>query len=1090
MAEQFKTRVPTLAPTKTTQARNTSVLDKLGASISSLGALQTGVQKSLDSSRALGDLFVEKINPADEDMQTSSAYSRTVRKVENEKWLETINTGLSDALTNPSHEFSSMDSASFDRYLQEAAQGRTAAFDGDEFSEWHRNDFVGMLSENLPKLRANHAKIRKARNQEKLIESTTDAITGYLSTPGRTPEQVEEYLSKLPGAGQIPKGTLVNILASASQSVASQGSNSGIDYIEANLLGSHPELQSSLNTAKNAYYRKVDEQEATRILGVATSLESQADNGILDNTAYMSAWNDPAVRRAKSMEWFLRLRRTNNRQRNTQDNVQDLVNKIKNKQEILSASAQDVNKAHDIVYDDLLATSPDTVSALTEYAKLGAASGQLSPKFKGTIQRAVTATEGIKEGSAAPSTWFAGMLLAEEYRQAGNLGLLGLDDKTALGLKYAYDTFNLANTRTTDSPMPQEEAAAAAYNLYSTFMTKSDRGTLPDILQDRRKFDKKVDSILKDRATSGWLWWKNTDAVSQELKQALKDATFTLAVTTNYDKLDDLVDAAWSTIERSVGEFAGTQFRQPEVPLHNIMQVPEAKLPEVADSMLLSDPVQLAFPDVDPEDLKVEVVGSGDDAAIFINSPDGSVAPVRMLASEVADAYHKDTVTKKALADMDAETKMDAKRRHAKVKENARAARFAASISSFGSRVDVVSDEFKDLYFSSSKDTQYLMATAWENWERATGRRKSVASRRLAGVYESAQNEQFTGMIQDLAAKVVNANDVLTQTLVGGEITELVGSTLDEAAPDELKIAEAQAFAKKIQNMPEVGVVPYLMQAGATKTLLVLNSLENMDLDEVEIPEEVTTAVAKTHPVASAFSDLDVNPFVHSISIAMKNEGGFTPNDLGNWEFMGINKGAHPDWSGWKIVEKIWDNDTLYPDEASKTSAINELMEDPVMRTNVSKFYHDNFYNYIGANNISDPTVRILAFDSSLRTSQYMGAKLMRRAIDKMQAPQVAGERGEESTSPITRAEARTIDNNIDAFRTAFTQVLTDFYESLEGGRGGRITAKTVKSWLDRNEWVLQNATKNNVKSILNKYNSFLEILNAGNDTGDSGAGE
>ncbi|NIR13170.1 MAG: hypothetical protein GWN86_04155, partial [Desulfobacterales bacterium] len=167
--------------------------------------------------------------------------------------------------------------------------------------------------------------------------------------------------------------------------------------------------------------------------------------------------------------------------------------------------------------------------------------------------------------------------------------------------------------------------------------------------------------MLKDRATSGWLWWKNTDAVSQELKQALKDATFILAVTTNYDKIEDLVDAAWSTMEDTVVEFGGTLVKQPELPLHNIMGVPKAKLPEVADSMLLSDPVQVAFPGVDPEDLKVEVVGSGDDAAIFINSPDGSIAPVRMLASEVADAYHKDTVTKKSLADMDAETKMDAK---------------------------------------------------------------------------------------------------------------------------------------------------------------------------------------------------------------------------------------------------------------------------------------------------------------------------------------------------------------------------------------------------------------------------------------------
>ncbi len=1102
MADQFQTRIPQIAPAKTAQARNTAVLDKLGASISSLGALQTGVQKSLDSSKALGDLFVEKINPADEDMQTSSAYSRTVRKVENEKWLESINTGLSDALTDPSHEFSSMDSASFDRYLQEAAQGRTTAFDGDEFSEWHRNDFVGMLSENLPKLRANHAKIRKARNQEKLIESTTGAITGYLSTPGRTPEQVEEYLSKLPGAGQIPKGTLVNIMASAAQSVAAQGSNSGIDYIEANLLGSHPELQSSLNTAKNAYYKKVDEQEATRVLGVATSLESQADNGILDNTAYMSAWNDPAVRRAKSMEWFLGLRRTNNRQRNTQDNVQDLVNKIKNKQEILSASGQDVNKAHDIVYDELLATSPDTMSAFTEYAKLGVASGQLSPKFKGAVGRAVRAIEGIKEGSAAPSTWFAAMILAEELRQTpggSRVSMLGLDDTTVLGLKYAYDTFNLTNSRTTDSSMPQEEAAAAAYNLYSTFMTKSDRGTLPDILKDRRKFDKKVDAVLKDRATSGWLWWKNTDAVSQELKQALKDATFILAVTTNYDKIEDLVDAAWSTMEDTVVEFGGTLVKQPELPLHNIMGVPKAKLPEVADSMLLSDPVQVAFPGVDPEDLKVEVVGSGDDAAIFINSPDGSIAPVRMLASEVADAYHKDTVTKKSLADMDAETKMDAKRRHAKVKEHARAARFAASISSFGSRVDIVSDEFKDLYFSSDKDTQHTLAVAWENWERATGRRKSVASRRLGDAYEYAQDEQLNQMVMDIAGRVADADDVLSQVLVGGEFTSLIGGNLN-AAPDELTVAEAQSYARKIQKMPEASIFPYIMQAGATKTLLALNSLEQGDLAETDIPQEIYTSISTRFPSTSEYTYMDVNPFIHAVAISLSdsNEGGYVP--LGKeWKtvknkkgektkvsfrtFMGIRDDIYPEWPVWKVIDKM---EALYPDETERMKNINALREDPTVRTGAAQYYKKNYYEEVGAQHISDTRLRTLVFDNSLPIGVYRMRIYMRRAMDLLET----GKKGVNSSRPMTREEMRLIDKRSDEYTPVLAQVIKDHY--IEQAKNPD-KAKFLKGWLANRAGVMSRALDIDDKEIVDRYNKILkdyEDAAKAESTGDSGAGE
>ena len=101
----------------------------------------------------------------------------------------------------------------------------------------------------------------------------------------------------------------------------------------------------------------------------------------------------------------------------------------------------------------------------------------------------------------------------------------------------------------------------------------------------------------------------------------------------------------------------------------------------------------------------------------------------------------------------------------------------------------------------------------------------------------------------------------------------------------------------------------------------------------------------------------------------MSTEWVKDPADPGQETFCGISRRYHPNWAGWKVIDKIDDTPTL------KNS---ELLDQ------VEAFYEDNFWTPIGCHLITDQQIANEMFDTAVNLGKHAAVLFLQQSINKL----------------------------------------------------------------------------------------------------------
>jgi len=279
MADFYTQKGPTVsatiarhaAPAQIDISKALSTIDRFAGAV---GATVTNTA-ALAKAQADGDFLKQQFNPT--DARDEAIYRRTYRSRENAKWFDDINSEIEKSLTDPSHWMAEMSDQEFSVWYQEATSKRLNDLADDSAVANTQNDFTAFMAEQGPKLQANHAKVRRAVNQEKIIRETSLAVSGLMVSKGQTIENLRAKIAELPGLAVVPKETRDNLLMSAATYAAEAGVGIGIEYLRNDVLPGNPDMIRHLETAEAMLQRTRLQQNSKSVFDMMIKLNAAAD---------------------------------------------------------------------------------------------------------------------------------------------------------------------------------------------------------------------------------------------------------------------------------------------------------------------------------------------------------------------------------------------------------------------------------------------------------------------------------------------------------------------------------------------------------------------------------------------------------------------------------------------------------------------------------------------------------------------------------------------------------------------------------------------------------------------------------------------
>jgi lysozyme family protein len=117
----------------------------------------------------------------------------------------------------------------------------------------------------------------------------------------------------------------------------------------------------------------------------------------------------------------------------------------------------------------------------------------------------------------------------------------------------------------------------------------------------------------------------------------------------------------------------------------------------------------------------------------------------------------------------------------------------------------------------------------------------------------------------------------------------------------------------------------------------------------------------------------DFNPaFVKTI---LGNEGGYNPGIGEKETYRGIDRGANPNWSGWKLIDGL--------KAAIKTSDMNELLSQNILlQASIKAFYKVNYWDAVNLDNVKDQQLANNLFDCSVNQGTGTACRIMQMACN------------------------------------------------------------------------------------------------------------
>lgn len=108
------------------------------------------------------------------------------------------------------------------------------------------------------------------------------------------------------------------------------------------------------------------------------------------------------------------------------------------------------------------------------------------------------------------------------------------------------------------------------------------------------------------------------------------------------------------------------------------------------------------------------------------------------------------------------------------------------------------------------------------------------------------------------------------------------------------------------------------------------------------------------------------------------NEGGYNPGIGEKETYMGIDRGANPNWGGWKIIDAV---KASHPHIS--VPDINKLLSQNVtLQTNIAQFYKANYWDTVNLDYVNDQQLANNLFDCSVNQGESLACKLMQMACN------------------------------------------------------------------------------------------------------------
>jgi lysozyme family protein len=108
------------------------------------------------------------------------------------------------------------------------------------------------------------------------------------------------------------------------------------------------------------------------------------------------------------------------------------------------------------------------------------------------------------------------------------------------------------------------------------------------------------------------------------------------------------------------------------------------------------------------------------------------------------------------------------------------------------------------------------------------------------------------------------------------------------------------------------------------------------------------------------------------------NEGGYNPGVGEKETYMGIDRGAIPNWYGWQIIDSI-----KVANKGITTKRMNQLLGiSETLQSNIKDFYKANYWDTVHLSNVNDQQLANNLFDCSVNQGEGLARHFMQAACN------------------------------------------------------------------------------------------------------------
>lgn len=114
--------------------------------------------------------------------------------------------------------------------------------------------------------------------------------------------------------------------------------------------------------------------------------------------------------------------------------------------------------------------------------------------------------------------------------------------------------------------------------------------------------------------------------------------------------------------------------------------------------------------------------------------------------------------------------------------------------------------------------------------------------------------------------------------------------------------------------------------------------------------------------------------FDQALAHVLKNEGGYVndPADRGGETYKGIARRFHPDWPGWRVIDRA----------RGKPGFPASLDENAALQRAVAALYRKLYWDPVGGDRIPDPDIGIELMDTAVNMGVRRAARFLQEGLN------------------------------------------------------------------------------------------------------------